>query len=151
MSASVDFADADGRVSNLGMGMFARKVVVVDVCASYVTACNLNAKVLDEVVAALEAEGRGAASDVVVITLLLDEGLIGQQAIRSYAETLGIKHPVVLAASRVRAGASILGDTGYVPRIVLFDREGRKVLDDSGGVLNVENLVARINEVRDRR
>lgn len=141
MGASVDFVDAAGREATLGA--FAGKVIVLDVCASWATACNLNAKVLDEVAVALAEKGR--AEDVVLVTVLLDEGLLGQQAVRSYVETLGVKHPVFLASSRVRAGTSILGNTGYVPRIVLFDREGRVVVDDSGGVVNVEGLLAKVD------
>ena len=140
MSASVDFVDAAGREATLAA--FAGKVVVLDVCASWATACNLNARVLDEVGTALAAKKRGG--DVVFITVLLDEGEMGKVALQSYSETLGVKHPVFLASSRVRAGTSVLGEASYVPRIVLFDREGRVRLDDSGGVVNVEGLLAKV-------
>jgi cytochrome oxidase Cu insertion factor (SCO1/SenC/PrrC family) len=140
MGASVDFVDASGREATLGS--FAGKIVVLDVCASWATACNLNAKVLDEVAAALAAKKRG--DDVVFITVLLDEGQIGRVAMQSYVETLGVTHPVFMASSRVRAGTSVLGEASYVPRIVLFDREGRVRLDHSGGVVNVEGLLAKV-------
>ena len=140
MGASVDFVDAAGREATLAA--FAGKVVVLDVCASWATACNLNARVLDEVGTALAAKKRGG--DVVFITVLLDEGEMGKVAMQSYGETLGVKHPVFLASSRVRAGTSVLGEASYVPRIVLFDREGRVRLDDSGGVVNVEGLLAKV-------
>lgn len=140
MGASVDFVDARGREGTLGA--FAGKVVVLDVCASWATACNLNAKVLDEFATAL-AEKK-LDDDVVLITVLLDEGDMGKVAMQSYVDTLGVKHPVFLASSRVRAGTSVLGEAGYVPRIVLFDREGRVRLDDSGGVVNVEGLLAKV-------
>ena len=139
MGASVDFVDAMGREGTLGA--FMGHVVVLDVCASWATACNLNARVLDEVAIALAAQG---TRDVVILTVLLDEGPLGVQALRSYGETLGVTHPVMLAGSRVRAGTSILGEASYVPRIVIFDRLGAVRVDDSGGVLNVEGLVARV-------
>lgn len=139
MGASVDFVDGAGREGTLAA--FAGKVVVLDLCASWATACNLNARVLDEVAVALAAKGE---QDVVIVTLLLDEGAIGKEAVRSYAETLGVKHPVLLAGSRVRAGTSILGSPSYVPRVVVFDRQGAVRVDDSGGVINVEGMLARV-------
>lgn len=139
MAATVDFVDAAGREGTLGA--FAGKVVVLDVCASWATACNLNARVLDEVANALAAKGdRG----VVLLTVLLDEGVMGDEAVRSYGETLGVKHPVMLAGPRLRAGTSILGAASYVPRVVIFDRTGAVRVDDSGGVINVEGMIARI-------
>ena len=136
MGASVDFVDGGGREATLAA--FTGRVVILDVCASWATACNINAKVLDEVATAL------AGSDVVIVTILLDEGLMGQEAVRSYVETLGVAHPVFLASSRVRAGTSVLGEANYVPRIVIFDRSGAMRVDDSGGVLNVEGVVAKV-------
>jgi hypothetical protein len=146
MGASVDFVDGNGREATLGA--FAGKVIVLDVCASWATACNINAKVLDEVAVALAEKKRGG--DVVLITVLLDEGDMGKVAMQSYAETLGVKHPVFMASSRVRAGTSVLGEAGYVPRIVLFDREGRVRFDDSGGVVNVEGLLAKLEPLLER-
>lgn len=139
MGASVDFVDAAGREGTLAA--FRGRVIVLDVCASWATACNLNARVLDEVAVALAAQG---APDVVILTLLLDEGALGAEALRSYGETLGVTHPVVIAGSRVRAGTSILGAAAYVPRIVVFDRSGAVRVDDSGGVISVEGMVARV-------
>lgn len=139
LGRSVDFIDGSGREGTLAA--FAGKVVVLDVCASWAAACNLNARVLDQVAAALAAKGE---HDVVMVTLLLDEGALGPQALRSYREIFGVAHPVFLAGSRVRAGTSVLGDASYVPRVVLFDRRGAVHVDDSGGVLHVEGLLARV-------
>lgn len=136
LGATIDFVDGSGNRGTLD-GLRGR-LVIVDVCASWATACNLNAKVLDEVAVALARERAD------IVTLLVDEGELGAVALRSYVETLGVKHPVLLAGSRVRAGTSALGDTGYVPRLVVLDAEGRVVLDDAGGVISVEGLVKRV-------
>lgn len=136
LGATIDFVDVDGNRGTLE-GLRGH-LVILDVCASWATACNLNAKVLDEVAVALAGERAD------IVTLLVDEGDIGKVALRSYVETLGVKHPVFLAGSRVRAGTSALGDAGYVPRLVVLDAEGRVVLDDSGGVISVEGLVKRV-------
>jgi hypothetical protein len=135
-ASTIDFEDATGHRGTLDGNR--GRVVILDVCASWATACNLNAKVLDEVMDVLQQE------PVDVVTLLLDEGEMGRVALRSYVETLGVKHAVVLAGSRVRAGTSGLGDTGYVPRLVLLDKSGQIVLDDSGGVVNVEYVVKKV-------
>lgn len=147
MGASVDFTDGAGGEATLAS--FTGKVVVLDVCASWATACNLNARVLDELAEALAA--RGHRDDVVVLTLLLDDEVIGREAMRSYRETLGVQHAVVLASSRVRAGTSILGEASYVPRIVIFDRTGAVRLDDNGGVIHLEGLLARVEPLLRQR
>jgi hypothetical protein len=103
-----------------------------------VAACNVNAKVLDEVLLAF------AGRPVVAFSLLLDDDSVGALAIESYRKDLGVVHEVVLAGPRVRAGNSVLKDTGYVPRIVVLDAEGRVRLDEAGGVVNVEALVERV-------
>lgn len=133
---SVDFVRADGSAGSLDE--LRGQVVVVDVCTSWVAACNLNARVLDEVKVAF------AGAPVTVVSLLLDEGEVGTLALSSYVEQLGVQHLVVLAGARVRAGTSSLRDTGYVPRVVVFDAEGRVRLDEAGGVIGVEGLVERI-------
>jgi hypothetical protein len=137
MGASIDFEDVAGQRGTLE-GLRGR-VVVIDLCASWATACNLNAKVLDEVQLALADE------PVDIVTLLVDEpGPMGRVALQSYIETLGVAHPVFLAGSRVRAGTSALGEPSYVPRIVVLDADGRVVLDDSGGVVSVQGLIDRL-------
>jgi hypothetical protein len=117
---------------------FRGRVLVLDVCASWASACNVNARVLDEVRAALPDPG------LEVVTMLLDEGPFGAAALKSYADTLGVQHLVVLAGSRVRAGTSALGDATYVPRLVILDVAGRIVVDESGGVISVAGVVERV-------
>jgi hypothetical protein len=133
-SHTVDFTRASSEPGALDA--YKGKVVLLDVCTSWVAACNLNAKVLDEVTIAFE--GR----PLVAVTLLLDDDTVG--AIESYRKTLGVKHEVVLAGPRVRAFNSVLGDTGYVPRLVVLDAQGRVRLDEAGGVVGVEGLVERV-------
>jgi hypothetical protein len=133
---TVDFTTRDAAAGTLEQHR--GKVVLLDVCTSWVAACNLNAKVLDEVTLAF------AGRPVVAITLLLDDAKVGALAIESYAKDLGVKHEVVLAGPRVRAFNSVLGDTGYVPRIVVLDHEGRVRLDEAGGVVGVQGLVERV-------
>lgn len=135
-SESVDFVMPDGRRSDLSA--LRGRVVVVDVCASWASACNLNARVLDEVAEALAGE------PVEVITLLFDDGPLARQAQRSYVEVLGVRHLVTLAGSRVLAGTSLLGDSRDVPRLLVVDREGRVVLDQTGGIVSVAGVVERV-------
>lgn len=136
---SIDFRDDQGHLGNLDS--MRGRVVVVDVCTSWAAACNVNAKVLDE----LQLDG------VSVITILVDDESIAAQAARSYRDVLGVKHPVVTAGPRVRAGTSSLGEASYVPRLVVLDRDGAIALDDSGGVLNVEGLVAKLRPLVAKR
>lgn len=135
-SESVDFVLPDGQRATLAS--LRGKVVVLDVCASWASACNLNARVLDEVAAALDAE------PVEVITLLFDEGPLGRQAQHSYREVLGVRHLVTLAGSRVLAGTSLLGDSRDVPRLVVLDAEGRVIVDEVGGIVSIAGVVERV-------
>jgi thiol-disulfide isomerase/thioredoxin len=134
---SVSYAiDDSGR--EMTLGAFKGSVVVVDLCASWAAACNLNARVLDEVQTALAGE------PVQVLTLLVDEGELAVQAQRSYADVLAVKHPVFIASEHVRSGQSALGDVSAIPRVVIFDKEGRIALDARGGIVNVEVLVEQV-------
>lgn len=134
--ASIDIQDATGNAWTLDVSR--GRVVVLDLCVSSANACALNARILDEAQLGLAGES------VQFLTVLLDEGPLGVAAVQSYANTLGLSHPVFLAGPRVRAGTSALGDSTYVPRLVILDVEGRIVLDDSGGVISVEGLVNRV-------
>jgi hypothetical protein len=114
---SIDFVMPDGQ--RAALDAFQGRVVVVDVCASWASACNVNARVLDEVKTVVPGP------ELEVVTVLLDEGQMGRAALKSYASVLGVKHLVVLAGSRVRAGTSALGDSNYVPRLVILDAKAR--------------------------
>lgn len=133
---SVDVVLPDGARTTLAS--LKGKVVVLDVCASWSSACNLNARVLDEVAVAL------AAAPVEVITLLFDEGPLARAAQRSYVDVLGVRHLVVLAGSRVLAGTSALGEGRDVPRLVVIDRAGHVVVDEVGGIVSVAGVVERV-------
>lgn len=135
-SESVDFVLPDGQRANLAS--LNGRVVIVDVCASWASACNLNARVLDEVADAL------AGQPVEVMTLLFDEGPLAREAQRTYVEVLGVRHLVTLAGSRVLAGTSVLGASRDVPRLVVIDRTGRVVIDEVGGVISVAGVVERV-------
>lgn len=135
-SDSVDVILPDGERTTLAS--LKGKVLVLDVCASWSSACNLNARVLDEVAAALAGE------PVEVITLLFDEGPLARAAQQSYADVLGVRHLVVLAGSRVLAGTSVLGEGRDLPRLVVLDRQGRVVIDEVGGIVSVAGVVERV-------
>jgi thiol-disulfide isomerase/thioredoxin len=133
---SVDFVMPNGQRASLAS--FRGRVVIVDVCASWASACNLNARVLDEVAEALRDQ------PVEVVTLLLDEGPLAQEAQRSYVEVLGVRHLVVLAGSRVLAGTSLLGPGRDVPRLLVVDAKGRVAMDEVGGIVSVAGVVERV-------
>ena len=133
---SVDFVLPDGRRADLSS--LRGRVVIVDVCASWASACNLNARVLDEVAEALRDQ------PVEVLTLLFDEGPLAREAQRTYVEVLGVRHLVTLAGSRVLAGTSLLGESRDVPRLLVVDRQGRVAIDQTGGIVSVTGLVERV-------
>lgn len=133
---SVDFVLPDGQRATLAS--FRGRVLIVDVCASWASACNLNARVLDEVAEALRDQ------PVEVLTLLLDEGPLAREAQRSYVEVLGVRHLVVLAGSRVLAGTSLLGEGRDVPRLLVVDARGRVAIDEVGGIVSVAGVVERV-------
>lgn len=132
--ASVDVIDREGRTSTLQT--YAGMVVAVDVCASWAEACHLNARAID----AAHRELQG--TDARFVTLLLDD--LPVEALRAYVDVAGRDVPVVMAGPRTRAGRSVLGDVTGVPRLVVLDRNGVVVLDESGGVLSPEGLVRRV-------
>jgi hypothetical protein len=94
--------------------------------------------VLDEVAAAVEGK------PVFVVTILVDEPALAQVALSSYQNVLEVKHAVVLAGPRLLSGTSALGPSSYVPRLIIVDKAGVIRVDDSGGVLNVEGLMAKL-------
>lgn len=133
---SVDFVMPDGQRASLAS--FRGRVVIVDVCASWASACNLNARVLDEVAEALRDQ------PVEVVTLLLEEGPLASEAQRSYVEVLGVRHLVVLAGGHVLAGTSLLGPGRDVPRLLVVDAKGRVAMDEVGGIVSVAGVVERV-------
>ena len=135
--ASIDVMDESGATSSLGVHLGKR--VVLDVCASWTDACLLNARALDEVCRTACGEG------VEVITLLLDDQ--GATALQSYRKVLGVTHRVALPGARTRAGQSALGDVSGIPRLVLFDREGRIVEDITGGIVSTAGILRRLHEL----
>jgi hypothetical protein len=135
---SIDFVQRpDDRVAQ-SLAIYEGSVVLLDVCTSWVAACNVNAKVLDEVLVAFPEQ------PVVAVTLLLDDPQMAAPALAAYRDDFHVQHPVVLAGPRVRAGTSSLRDTGYVPRIVVLDKQGRVRIDEAGGVIGLEGLVERV-------
>lgn len=132
--SSIDVIDVDGRLSSLHA--HAGRVLAVDVCATWADACHLNARALDDAAEKLRD------TDARFVTILLDD--LPREAMRAYVEVAGRKVPVVAAGPRTREGRSVLGDVNGVPRLVVFDRGGRVVVDESGGVLSAEGLVQRV-------
>jgi len=126
----------DGQRASLAS--FRGRVVIVDVCASWASACNLNARVLDEVAEALRDQ------PVEVVTLLLEEGPLASEAQRSYVEVLGVRHLVVLAGGHVLSGTSLLGAGRDVPRLLVLDARGRVAIDEVGGIVSVAGVVERV-------
>jgi hypothetical protein len=139
--ADVDLVSPQGEVGTLSA--LRGHPLVIDVCASWAPPCAVNARVLDEVHDRLVQDGVPADA-VQMLTLLLDDDATVGEALRGYAETLEVKHAVMRAGPRMRAGQSALGGVGYIPRIVLVDREGRVVLDEAGGVLGVNGLYDKV-------
>jgi hypothetical protein len=130
---SVDVVDATGQATTLA-GLLGR-VVVVDVCVSSVAACPLNARALDLALRELQSE------PVSMVTVLVED--VDLTALATYARVFEVAHPVVRAGPRTREGKSLLGDVMGVPRIVIFDRRGRVFVDESGGVLHPQGIIAR--------
>jgi hypothetical protein len=139
--ATIDTVDVDGRVATLAS--FGEKVVVLDVCAGWSDACLINAAELEKVCNAR------CGSDVAVVSLLMDQP--GEPALRSYREVMGVHYELRLPGARAAAGESELGSLADIPRLVIFDRDGRVVDDIKGGVLSAAGVLRRLGELAPER
>lgn len=135
--ASIDVQRADGTVTRLSDHL--GKLVVLDVCAAWSNPCLLNARAVDQVCQA------ACGDDVVVISMLLDEP--GAPALLSYRDVLGASQTLVLPGPDAVAGRSVLGSLAGIPRLVIFDREGRIAEDITGGVVSPAGILRRLDEL----
>lgn len=119
--------DLKGRAGQRGnVGQHLGQIVVVDVCASWSDPCLANARAVSEACDVLCPR-----EDVHMMTVLLDE--LGAQGLAAY-DLLELKQPVWLAGENARAGKSALGPLTTIPRVLVFDREGRLVSEQTGGI-----------------
>jgi hypothetical protein len=139
----IDVADEAGNEATLAS--MKGRIVVIDLCASSVPACNVSAKVLDEAMPAFRGQ------PVELVTILIDEDpLVAREALRGYRNVLGVKHGVFLAGSHVKTGTSALGrmplapDAAGLPRLIVLDTAGAIRVDESDGVVTIEGLVTRV-------
>lgn len=138
--SSVDLRDADDTGASLRR--YQGKILVLDLCAAWSDPCLLNARALDE------ACQIACGDDVAMVSLLLDEP--GQPALASYREVLEVHQDVWLPGPRSQAGNSVLGPLQGIPRLVVWDREGRIVEDVAGGVTTRAALLRRVERLRGR-
>ena len=141
---TIDFVTPGGQKATLAT--LHGKVVLLDVCASWAMACNGNARVVDAVLAELPN------APVEAVTLLIDEPRLAREAARAYVDVLQTQHPVVIAGTVVREGTSALGPVAAVPRLLILDREGRIVVDESVALTDsdIPRLVERVRALLPR-
>lgn len=134
--ATVDVVDEKGTIHT--PAQWSGKVVVIDLCAAWSDPCLLNARTVSDACAAL------CGDNLAMVTILLDE--LGEQARESYVEVLGVRQEVYLPGPTVRAGKSALGDVAGIPRLLIFDRDGRLLERHDGRVLQNPALIDRVRE-----
>ncbi|RMH19813.1 MAG: hypothetical protein D6701_04520 [Gemmatimonadetes bacterium] len=137
--ATIDIVDVEGHTGTLAYAL--GSVVVLDICAASVDVCLINARAMSEV-----CESQCKDGEVELVTLLVDE--TGVEAARSYLEIFEVKHRVYLPGPNARSGGSAIGSVMDVPRVLIFDREGRVVDDQVGAMLTPIPLVERILELK---
>jgi len=134
---TIDYIDDEGSVRTLAAHH--GKIVVLDLCVASVDPCLFNARAVSEVCDSICGDG------VVMISLLFD--VLGPAAVTSYRSVLKAKQRVHEAGPRLRSEASALGKVDNVPRLVIFDRDGRIVEDIAGMMIPNKKLSAVIDEL----
>lgn len=114
-TASVSFADADGRTASFAD--FGGKVVLVNVWATWCAPCVREMPTLDRLEAAL------GGADFAVVAVAVDRQ--GLPAVARFYETHGIAnlHPFVDPSYAVPRALGVVG----LPTTVLLDRAGREI------------------------
>lgn len=130
-TATFDLKGEGGQRGNVGQHL--GQIVVVDVCASWSDPCLANARAVSEA-----CEVLCPREDVHMMTVLLDE--LGAQGLAAY-DLLELKQPVWLAGENARAGKSALGPLVTIPRVIVFDREGRLVSEQQGGIAQSKEII----------
>lgn len=136
--SSIETVDKDGRRGNLAYA--AGDVVVIDICAAWSDPCLANAKAMSQACELLCGDG------VTMVSILLDE--LGKEAVSSYENILGVKQTVLLPGPNTIAGQSVLGDMSGIPRLVIFDRDGKVKENLTGAVISGSGLIKRVTEIK---
>lgn len=136
--STIDYLDDEGATHS--MAELLGKVVVLDVCAASFDPCLLNANMVDN--ACQEVCG----DDVVMISMLLDDGLMGPQAVHSYREVIGVHQRVVRPGPVTEQGRSALGQVA-IPQLIIFDRDGAATEQLAGATVSAVGIVKRVKDL----
>jgi peroxiredoxin len=111
----VDLPDTrGGRVS---FGQFRGQVLLVDFFTTWLNPSLINAGLYADLYRRHRARG------LRVVGVSLDDQ--GAALVEAFERALDLPYPVALADGSMRAGASVFGDLEALPRLMVFDRQGR--------------------------
>jgi hypothetical protein len=128
----------EGVERNLGYAL--GKITVVDICAAWSNACLHNATMMDKACVQL------CGDDVEMMSILLDD--LHEAALHSYRNVLMVHQKLYTPSEDFRTGKTPLGPLRSIPRLLIFDRQGRLVKDIEGAVISAEGLVQQILKLR---
>jgi hypothetical protein len=124
---------------SLNLGYALGKVTVLDICAAWNNACLHNARMLSKACAQL------CGDDVEMMSILLDD--LHDAAMNSYREVLSVRQKVYIPAEDFRTGETSLGALNDIPRLVIFDRDGRLIKDIRGAVISGDGLIDQLKKL----
>ena len=133
-AATIDLVGKGGLRTTLSP--YRGQVLVVELCASWSDPCLANSRAVSEA-----CEVLCHRDDVHMVTILLDD--LGPQGLLAY-DILDVLQPVFLAGPNAREGKSALGPLTVIPRVLIFDREGVLVDEQSGGIANSSDIIAAV-------
>lgn len=136
--SEIDVFTEEGAERNLGYAL--GKITVMDICAAWSNACLHNARMVDKACVQL------CGDDVEMMSILLDD--LHEAALQSYRNVLMVHQKLYRPSDAFRFGKTSLGPLRSIPRLLIFDRQGRLVKDIKGGVISAEGLVQQISKLR---
>jgi len=135
---TIDVTLEDGSVTSLTYLL--GKVVFLDICAAYHGPCLLNAQAMNE------ASSEIGGDEVAFVSMVLDEGMLGEEAVRAYKEVAQYHQQVVRPGPQSWAGKSALGRLG-IPRLLVFDKAGNLDEEASGATISATGLMRKAREL----
>ena len=133
----INVLTAEGAPRNLSYAL--GKVVVVDICAARNNACLHNARMMDNACAQL------CGDDVEMMSILLDD--LHEAALASYRNVLSVRQKLYIPAEDFRLGETALGPLSEIPRLLIFDRQGKLIKDIRGAVISGDGLVQQVSKL----
>ena len=128
---------AEGESLNLDYAL--GKVTVLDICAAWNNACLHNARMLSKACDEL------CGDDVEMMSILLDD--LHDAAMNSYRNVLSVRQKLYIPGEDFRNGKTNLGPLYDIPRLLIFNRDGRLVKDIRGAVISGDGLIDQLKKL----